>query len=70
VETYGIDWEGPVSVDDEETVTIEELADLLSNEEKEELRDMLSPMCTSLFSQQEMLCQFVMAKSFVNQSVT
>jgi hypothetical protein len=26
----GIDWEGPVSVDDEETVTVKELAELLS----------------------------------------
>ena len=50
---FGIDWKGPVSFDDETTVTLNEL---------------LSPFSSSAFCQQEMLGKHAIAKSFVHQS--
>ena len=34
---HGIDWEGPVSVPEEDTVTVEETEDVLSTVQKKEL---------------------------------
>ena len=67
---YGIDWEGPVSVPEEDTVTVEEMEDVLSTVQKEELSSLLSPISNNVFSQQEMLGQFAIAKSFVQQFAT
>ena len=45
-------------------VTIEELE---AATQKEELKELLSPISTDLFSQLEMLGQFAIAKVFVTQ---
>lgn len=69
VETFGIDWEGPVPVDSDadDRVTVEELEDLLSDTQKEELKDLLNPISNNYFSQQEMLGQYAIAKSYIEQ---
>ena len=47
-------------------VTIEELEEVLSATQRG-LKELLSPISTDLFSQQEMLGQFAIAKVFVTQ---
>ena len=37
-DTFGVDWEGPVPLDDESTVTVEELEDILSDAQKQQLK--------------------------------
>lgn len=64
---YGIDWEGPLPLHDEEsTVNVNELADVLTESQKNDLQSLLNTVSTSSFSQQEMLSKFVLAKSFVH----
>ena len=53
--------------DDENTVTVEELDDMLTHDQKDELRALLLLVSVSDFSEQGMLSQFAMAKSFVCQ---
>ena len=65
-DTFGVDWEGPVPLDDDSTVTVEELEDILSDDQKQQLQGMLSPLSNSVFSE-GMLAQFLLAKSFVHQ---
>ena len=68
-DTYGADWEGPVSTDDDITrVTIEELEELLDESQRDELQTVLSPLSGNDFSEQGMIGQFALAKSFVYQS--
>ena len=70
-DTYGVDWEGPVPLDDDvSTVTVEELSDMLTDSQKDQLKVLLAPLSASDFSQQAMLGQFAIAKSFVQQSVS
>ena len=64
-ESFGIDWEGPVPLDDEITVTVEELHHLLTDAQKEHLKGLLAPLSGSAFSQETMLVQFLLAKSYV-----
>ena len=53
---YGIDWEGPVSLDnDEDTVTVEEPTEMLTETQKVELREQLNELDTHSFSQLDML---------------
>lgn len=66
-DTFGVDWEGPVPLDDDSTVTVEELQDILSDAQKQQLKGMLSPLSTSAFSEEGMLAQYLLAKSFVHQ---
>lgn len=56
--------------DDENRVTVEELDDILTELQKDELKALLSPLSASDFSEQGMLSQYAMAKSFVSQSVS
>ena len=51
--------------DNNDIVTVEELEEILSSSQKQQLKSMLSHMSFSDYSQQEMLTQFVIAKSFV-----
>ena len=61
-----MDWEGPVSLSDEEgTVTVEELADMLTDPQKDELREQLAALNPQSFSQFDMLRQYTVAKSYV-----
>ena len=46
---------------------MEELEDILSDAQKQQLKGMLSPLSNSMFSE-GMLAQFLLAKSFVHQS--
>ena len=46
-----MDWEGPIPLsDDEETVTVEELADMLTDQQKDELREQLTSLDPEFFS--------------------
>ena len=51
--------------DNNDIVTVEELAEILNNCQKQQLKSILSQVSHSDYSQQEMLTQFVIAKSFV-----
>ena len=64
-----MDWEGPVPVDNDEgdRVTVEELEDMLSDSQKDELKSLLVPICNNQYSQQEMLSQYAIARSYVLQ---
>ena len=47
----GIDWGGPVSLDGEDTVTVEELTEMLNETQKVELREQLDGLdCKFIFS--------------------
>lgn len=61
-----MDWEGPIPVDtnDENTVTVEQLADVLSDSQKEELDSLLHPIISDLFSERDMFGQYVIAKQY------
>ena len=67
-DSFGVDWEGPIPLDDDNTVTVEELEDLLSDTQKQHLKESLAPLSGSTFSQESMLAQFLLAKSYVYQS--
>ena len=61
-----MDWEGPIPLtDDEETVTVEELTDMLIDQQKDELREQLASLDLQSFSQLDMLWQYTVAKSYV-----
>ena len=61
-----MDWEGPIPLtDDEETVTVEELTDMLIDQQKDELREQLASLDLQSFSQLDMLRQYTVAKSYV-----
>ena len=47
-----MDWEGPIPIDDESTVTVEELEDVLSDAQKDHLKGLLAPLSGSAFSQE------------------
>lgn len=55
--------------DDVTSVIIEELDDMLDDSQKDQLQALLSPLSNSDFSEQAMIGQFALAKSFVHQSV-
>ena len=67
-DNFGVDWEGPIPLDEDNTVTVEELEDLLSDTQKQHLKESLAPLLGSTFSQESMLAQFLLAKSYVHQS--
>ena len=62
---YGIDWGGPVSLDGEDTVTVEELTEMLNETQKVELREQLDGLDANSFSQIDMLRQYTVARSYV-----
>ncbi len=61
----GIDLEGPISIEGEDTVVVDGLPELLNAVQKVQLHDLLSFFSVT-HSQQEMLSQFVTAKVYVN----
>ena len=67
---FGIDWNGPTPLDDESTVTVNELQEVLTYERRRQLEGLLSSLSTSTFSQQEMLGKYAVAKLFVHQHST
>ena len=67
-DSFGVDWEGLIPLDDDNTVTVEELEDLLSDTQKQHLKESLAPLLGSTFSQESMMAQFLLAKSYVHQS--
>ena len=64
---YGIDWEGPIQLADETAVTVDELVDVLNDSQKERLGDLLSPLTTNVYCKEEMIAQYAVAKTFINQ---
>ena len=64
---YGVDSEGPIRLEDEGVVTVHELMDVLSNTQKEQLHNLLSPLTTNVYCKEEMIGQYAVAKTFVNQ---
>ncbi len=67
-EDYGIDWTGPVSLDDDNTVVLDDLADVLSDTEKATLSDQI-PQLTTL-TEDWMIQSFTIAKVFVHEAAT
>ena len=62
-----MDWEGPVPlIDDEGTVTVEELTEMLTDPQKDALREQLTALDSQSFSQLDMLRQYTVAKSYVH----
>ena len=61
-----MDWEGPVPLDDDEdTVTVEELTEMLTDPQKDALQEQLIALDSHSFSQRDMLRQYTIAKSYV-----
>ena len=52
--------------DNNDIIIVEELEEILSRSQKQQLRSMVSQVPHSDYSQQEMLTQFVIATSFVH----
>ena len=63
---YGVDWEGPVPCNDDNTVEVPEDPDILSASQKLELKELLSQVEMNRFSREEMVSQMAIAKSFVH----
>ncbi len=61
----GIDLEGPISIEGEDTVVVDGLPVLLNAVQQVQLHDLLLFFSVT-HSQQEMLSQFVIAKIYVN----
>ena len=68
-DTYGVDWKGPVPLDDDVSTVTVELSDMLTDSQKDQLKALLAPLSASDFSQQAMLGQFAIVKSFFQQPV-
>ena len=51
---------------DETIVTVEDVEDILSSSQKEQLKALLSPVASSDYCQQEILSHFAIAKSYVH----
>lgn len=62
----GIDLDGPVPVENDDTVIVDGLPDLLNTIQKVELSSLVSFSETATFSQREMLNYFLIAKVYVN----
>ena len=61
-----MDFEGPVPLDDDEdAVTVEELTEMLTDPQKDALREQLTTLDSHSFSQLDMLRQYTVAKSYV-----
>ena len=53
--------------DDQNAVTVEEPDDILTDAQKEELRGQLISLQSDIFSQQDMLCEYLFAKAYISQ---
>ena len=56
---YG--WEGPVSLDGEDALTVEELTEMLTETQRVELREQLDQLDVNSFPQLDMLRQYTVA---------
>ena len=67
---YGIDWNGPVPIDDDSNIVVVECQpeDILSNDETRQLELLLAPVTSVNFSQEAMIAQYALAKSFISTS--
>ena len=66
---YGIDWNGPVPIDDDSNiVVVKQPEDILSNDETCQLELLLAPVTSVNFSQEAMIAQYALAKSFISTS--
>ncbi len=65
----GIDLEGPISIEGEDTVVVDGLPELLNAVQKVQLHDLLLFFSVT-HSQQEMLSQFVIAKNICQLDFT
>ena len=64
---YGIDWAGPVPTDeDDNTVTVDDLPDILSETEKDILRQHISDQGTCTLTEECMIRSFTIAKVFIH----
>ena len=64
-DSYGTDFAGPISSDEDfESVTVD-VPEILSEEEKRVLQDQLSPLESIGLSEDNLIHNFVIAKSFV-----
>ena len=61
---YGIDWSGPASLDDDQTVTVDNLPSILSDEECTTLRQQLTHSDT--LTEEWMVHSFTVAKVFIH----
>lgn len=67
VDSYGIDYNEPVPLgDDEETVVLEDVDNFISDDQSAQLKQLLSPFSDNYYSQEGMLAQYTMAKTFLN----
>ena len=63
---YGVDYGGPVPLDDDENIVIvNEIDEMLSLEEKSDLRHHLENLQTDIFSQRDLLSEYLFARGFV-----
>ena len=53
--------------DDQNAVTVEEPDNILTDTQKEELRGQLISLQSDIFSQQDMLCEYLFAKAYISQ---
>ena len=68
-EVYGSDFAGPVSLDDDyERVIVDEIPQLLSEEERALLQQQLRPPDTIALSEDVLIHNFALAKSFVQEA--
>uniref|UniRef100_A0A1X7VI84 Integrase core domain-containing protein n=1 Tax=Amphimedon queenslandica TaxID=400682 RepID=A0A1X7VI84_AMPQE len=62
---YGIDWDGPVPLVEDYVVQVAEVGEMLTHDQKAELRQQLNDLDLNLFSQVDMLRQYVVAKLYI-----
>ena len=69
-EQYGIDWDGEASLrDDTSVVTVEELSDILTEEQRQEFHSLVCP-ADSVVIEDDLLHRYVIAKTFVHSCQT
>ena len=60
-------WNGPVTIDDDSNiVVVEQPEDILRNDETRQLELLLAPVASLNFSQEAMIAQYALAKSYIN----
>ena len=63
---YGIDFTGPIPLDGDEMVVVDELGDILSSAQKAALRQQLDSVDSS--SHEGIISRFTIAKGFVHEA--
>lgn len=67
IDEYGIDWSEPAPLEDEQTVTVDNLPNILSDEERATLRQQLTHSDT--LTEEWMVHSFTVAKVFVHAAI-